>query len=67
MIFLHSARSRLYQNHNQKSFDTVFEKKENLGVRAKQNVRLTRLGEYYVVQYYTASICVSTPIFASKL
>ena len=28
---------------------SVFEKKENLGVCAKQKVRLTRLGKYYVV------------------
>ena len=32
---------------------SVFEKKGNLGVCAKQKVRLTRLGKYYVVQYYT--------------
>ena len=36
---------------------SVFEKKENLGVCAKQKVRLTRLGKYYVVQYYTLYRC----------
>ena len=35
---------------------SVFEKKENLGVCAKQKVRLTRLGKYYVVQYYRSQI-----------
>ena len=40
----------------------VFEKKENLGVCAKQKVRLTRLGKYYVVQYCTLSM----PIFSTE-
>ena len=45
----------------------VFEKKENLGVCAKQKVRLTRLGKYYVVQYYTLYRCAEKSISLFRL
>ena len=45
----------------------VFEKKENLGVRAKQKVRMTRLGKYYVVQYYTLYRCAEKSISLFRL
>ena len=46
---------------------SVFEKKENLGVCAKQKVRLTRLGKYYVVQYYTLYRCAEKSISLFRL
>ena len=46
---------------------SVFEKKENLGVCAKQKVRLTRLGKYYVVQYYTLYRCSEKSISLFRL
>ena len=46
---------------------SVFEKKENLGVCAKQEVRLTRLGKYYVVQYYTLYRCAENSISLFRL
>ena len=46
---------------------TVFQKKENLGVCAKQKVRLTRLGKYYVVQYYTLYRCAEKSISLFRL
>ena len=46
---------------------SVFEKKENLGVCAKQKVRLTRLGKYYVVQYYTLYRCAENSISLFRL
>ena len=45
----------------------VFEKMENLGVCAKQKVRLTRLGKYYVVQYYTLYRCAEKAISLFRL
>ena len=62
---LYRARSRLYQNQNQKSFG--FRKEKNLGVCAKQKVRLTRLGKCDVVQYYTLYRCAEKSISLFRL